>query len=181
MDSFEQVVSEILWMEGHWVRTSVKVDLTKDEKIQIGRPSSPRWELDIVAYGGRDNVLQVVECKSYIDSYGVRASGFDGSKATTKIATSSLTMRTCAGSSSTACASNSQSAARVGQTRMFDSPWLAERSGTATATGCASTSKPRVGNCGTSRGYASDSNSCPNADTRTKFPLWWQNCCSEER
>ena len=82
MDSFEQVVSEILWMEGYWVRTSVKVDLTKDEKVQIGRPSSPRWELDIVAYGGRDNVLQVVECKSYIDSYGVSASGFDGSKAT---------------------------------------------------------------------------------------------------
>jgi hypothetical protein len=45
MDSFEQVVSEILWMEGHWVRTSVKIDLTKDDKVQIGRPSSPRWEL----------------------------------------------------------------------------------------------------------------------------------------
>ncbi len=28
MDAFEQVVSEILWMEGFWVRTSVKVDLT---------------------------------------------------------------------------------------------------------------------------------------------------------
>ena len=32
MDSFEQVVAEILWMEGHWVRTSVKLDLTKEEK-----------------------------------------------------------------------------------------------------------------------------------------------------
>jgi hypothetical protein len=30
VDSFEQVVSEILWMERRWVRTSVKVDLTKD-------------------------------------------------------------------------------------------------------------------------------------------------------
>ena len=30
MDAFEQVVSEILWMEGYWVRTSVKVDLTKE-------------------------------------------------------------------------------------------------------------------------------------------------------
>jgi hypothetical protein len=82
MDSFEQVISEILWMDGYWVRTSVKVDLTKEEKVQIGKPSSPRWELDVVAYRGRDNVLQVVECKSYIDSYGVRASGFDGSNAT---------------------------------------------------------------------------------------------------
>ena len=50
MEAFEQVVSEILWMEGYWVRTSVKVELTKKDKISIGRPSSPRWELDIVAY-----------------------------------------------------------------------------------------------------------------------------------
>jgi hypothetical protein len=79
VDAFEQVVSEILWMEGYWVRTSVKVDLTKEEKRLIGRHSSPRWELDIVAYSGRDNLLRVIECKSYIDSVGVRASAFDGS------------------------------------------------------------------------------------------------------
>jgi hypothetical protein len=81
MDAFEQLVSEILWMEGYWVRTSVKVDLTKEEKHMIGRPSSPRWELDIVAYSGRDNLLRVVECKSYLDSPGVRATAFDGSNA----------------------------------------------------------------------------------------------------
>lgn len=79
MDAFEQLVSEILWMEGYWVRTSVKVELTKEEKKAIGRPSSPRWELDIVAYCGRDNVLRVVECKSYLDSRGVALSAFDGS------------------------------------------------------------------------------------------------------
>jgi hypothetical protein len=79
LDAFEQLVSEILWMEGYWVKTSVKVELTKEEKRLIGRHSSPRWELDIVAYNGRDNVLQVVECKSYFDSVGVRASAFDGS------------------------------------------------------------------------------------------------------
>jgi len=38
MDAFEQVVSEILWMDGYWVRTSVKVDLTKEEKVTISRP-----------------------------------------------------------------------------------------------------------------------------------------------
>jgi len=81
MDAFEQVVSEILWMEGYWVRTSVKVDLTKEEKVRIGRPSSPRWELDIVGYSGRDNVLRVVECKSYLDSRGVVFRAFDGSDA----------------------------------------------------------------------------------------------------
>jgi hypothetical protein len=79
MDAFEQLVSEILWMEGYWVRTSVKVELTKDEKRQIGRPSSPRWELDIVAYSGRENLLKIVECKSYLDSRGVALRAFDGS------------------------------------------------------------------------------------------------------
>jgi len=78
MDAFEQVVSEILWRDGYWVRTSVKVDLTREEKRQINRHSSPRWELDVVAYSGRDNRLLGVECKSYIDSVGVRASAFDG-------------------------------------------------------------------------------------------------------
>lgn len=79
MDAFEQLVSETLWMEGYWVRTSVKVELTKEEKRQIGRHSSPRWELDIVAYSGRDNLLWVVECKSFLDSPGVKATAFDGS------------------------------------------------------------------------------------------------------
>ena len=43
---FEQVVSEILWMDGYC------------------------WELHIVGYSGRDNTLRVVECKSYLDSSG---------------------------------------------------------------------------------------------------------------
>lgn len=77
MDAFEQVVAEILWREGYWVRTSVKVELTKEEKRAIGLPSAPRWELDVVAYSARDNRLKVVECKSYLDSPGVRLRGFD--------------------------------------------------------------------------------------------------------
>jgi hypothetical protein len=79
VDAFEKVVAEILWAEGYWVRTSVRVDLTKEQKVRIGRPSSPRWELDVVAYRGRDNLLQVVECKSYLDSGGVSISAFNGS------------------------------------------------------------------------------------------------------
>jgi hypothetical protein len=79
MDAFEQVASEILWMSGFWVRTSVKVELTKEEKRLIGRHSSPRWELDIVGHSGRENLLRVVECKSFLDSTGVKACAFDGS------------------------------------------------------------------------------------------------------
>jgi hypothetical protein len=81
MDSFEQVVATILDRAGYWVRTSVKVNLTREDKQAIGRPSSPRWELDIVAYSGRENKLLVIECKSYLDSGGVRAGSFDGPKA----------------------------------------------------------------------------------------------------
>lgn len=83
MDAFEQLVSEILWHEGYWVRTSVKVELTKEEKRAIDRPSSPRWELDIVAYSGRENSLRVIECKSYLDSRGVAIGGFVNPKPNT--------------------------------------------------------------------------------------------------
>jgi hypothetical protein len=78
MNAFEQLVSEILWNQGQWVRTSFKVELTKSEKVRIGRPSSPRWELDIVAFQGGANILRVVECKSYLDSRGVAMDAFDG-------------------------------------------------------------------------------------------------------
>lgn len=80
MDDFEQLVSEILWMEGYWVRSSVKVELTKEEKRAINRHSSPRWEIDVVGYKAGENLLRVVECKSYLDSMGVRASAFDGTQ-----------------------------------------------------------------------------------------------------
>jgi hypothetical protein len=72
MDAFEQLISEVLWRNGYWARTSVKVELTKEEKRLIDRPSSPRWELDIVAYRGSTNSLHVIECKSFLDSLGVK-------------------------------------------------------------------------------------------------------------
>lgn len=71
MGAFEQVVSEMLWRDGFWVQTSVKVDLKKEDKKRVGKPTMPRPELDIVAYKGSDNSLYVVECKSYLNSRGV--------------------------------------------------------------------------------------------------------------
>ena len=79
MDAFESVVAVLLERKGYWTRTSIKVELTKDEKRLIGRPSSPRWEIDVIAYKGSTNSLLVVECKSYLNSAGVRFSSFDGS------------------------------------------------------------------------------------------------------
>lgn len=76
MDSFEQVVASVLQRQGYWTQTSVKVDLSKAEKVRIGRHSSPRWELDVVAYRGLTNELLVVECKSFLDSRGVSTKVF---------------------------------------------------------------------------------------------------------
>jgi hypothetical protein len=83
MDAFEQVVSEMLWMDGFWVQTSVKVNLTPKEKESVGKRTMPRPELDIVAYRGRDNLLYVVECKSYLNSRGVTFAGLSGADAVT--------------------------------------------------------------------------------------------------
>ena len=71
MDAFESVIAMLLQREGYWVYPRFKVQLTKEEKRRIGRPSAPRWELDIVAYQGAENKVLIVECKSYIDSTGV--------------------------------------------------------------------------------------------------------------
>ena len=82
MNAFDQVVASLLEREGFWVRSCVKVDLTKEEKRAIGRYSSPRWELDLVAYKGQTNQLWIVECKSYLDLGGVAITAFDGSNET---------------------------------------------------------------------------------------------------
>ena len=78
VDAFEALVGMLLERQGYWIRSGVKVELSKEEKRQIGKFSSPRWELDIVAYKGSDNSLLVVECKSFLDSRGVTAAALAG-------------------------------------------------------------------------------------------------------
>jgi len=77
VDAFEQVVSEILWRDGFWVSTSIKVELTPEDKKAINRPTSPRWEIDVVGYHPPTNSLFIVECKSFLDSLGVDAKWLD--------------------------------------------------------------------------------------------------------
>ncbi|MFO1077134.1 MAG: hypothetical protein U1E73_05350 [Planctomycetota bacterium] len=72
MDSFENLVALLLRRDGYWTDTSVKVELTKEQKVAINRPSTPRWEIDVVAYKPSTNELLAVECKSYLDSTGVK-------------------------------------------------------------------------------------------------------------
>ena len=76
MDAFESLIAKILEREGYWTRIGLKIELTKEEKREIGRPSSPRWELDVLAYRPEPPELLVVECKSYLDSRGVCAAAF---------------------------------------------------------------------------------------------------------
>ena len=83
MDAFEQVVAELFWSQGYWVRTSVKVNLTKKEKVAAERPTMPRPEIDLVAYHGGKNHLIAVECKSYLDSRGVTFGEVCGDKGST--------------------------------------------------------------------------------------------------
>jgi hypothetical protein len=79
MDAFEQLIATFLEAEGFWVRSSYKVRLRASEKLRIGRPSAPRWEVDLVAYKAGTNELRLVECKSFLDSGGVGITAFDGS------------------------------------------------------------------------------------------------------
>ena len=76
MDAFEQLAADIFWNEGYWVRTSVKVELTREDKIRIGRHSAPRWEIDLIAYRATTSELLALACKSYLDSGGVHAAHF---------------------------------------------------------------------------------------------------------
>lgn len=72
MDYFEEIACKILEEKGYWIRRSFKVELTKKEKRDIGKPSIPRPEIDILAYNQKKNLLIVLEAKSYLDSPGVR-------------------------------------------------------------------------------------------------------------
>ncbi|MBC7833705.1 MAG: hypothetical protein H7Y88_01215 [Phycisphaerales bacterium] len=71
MDAFESLISMLLRHQGYWTTPCFKVELTREDKQRIGRPSSPRWELDLIAYKGETNEVLMVECKSFLDSRGV--------------------------------------------------------------------------------------------------------------
>jgi hypothetical protein len=78
MDAFESIVATLLQEPhetygGFWVRTSVRVELTQEERR---RRCAPRTEIDIVAFHPQRNELWVVECKSFLNSAGVKVDAF---------------------------------------------------------------------------------------------------------
>jgi hypothetical protein len=78
MNAFEEIVAGLLWQEGYWTNIGYKVYLSKTQKIDLGKPSLPRPEIDILAYRANDNSLLWVECKSYLDSRGVTINSLTG-------------------------------------------------------------------------------------------------------
>ena len=84
MDAFESIVKTIFESQGYWVLSSYKVCLTKKEKVEIGKPSSPRRELDLIAYKGSTNEILAIECKSFLDSPGVQMQSFNGGRGSEK-------------------------------------------------------------------------------------------------
>ena len=79
MDAFETIVAEIAARQGYWVRQSVWVDLTEEDRQLLGGARSTnlrRINLDVVGYNSRDNEVLVIECKSFLDSPGVRYQSF---------------------------------------------------------------------------------------------------------
>ena len=72
MDYFESIIKTLLEHEGYWVRQSFKVNLTKEEKREIGKHSIPRPEIDILAFRPEGNHVIAFEAKSYFDSPGVK-------------------------------------------------------------------------------------------------------------
>ncbi len=81
MNAFETLIGGLLRRDGIWVYPSYRVLLSKEEKREIGKPSLPRPEIDVLGYQARDNRLLWIECKSYLDSHGVSRRAFDGSNA----------------------------------------------------------------------------------------------------
>ena len=71
MNAFEDIVRRYLEEEGYWVRQSVKVYISKQDKVKIGTYSMPTPEIDLVALDVERNELLLVEAKSFLDSYGV--------------------------------------------------------------------------------------------------------------
>lgn len=56
----------------------VKIEITKPEKVALNNASMPRPEIDVIAWKPSINELLIIECKSYLDSTGVRVEHLHG-------------------------------------------------------------------------------------------------------
>jgi hypothetical protein len=78
VDAFETIAARFFEVQGFWTRVGVKVEITKPEKVALNNKSMPRPEIDVVAWKPSTNQLLIIECKSYLDSTGVRLEHLHG-------------------------------------------------------------------------------------------------------
>ena len=71
MNAFENIITQYLEEKGYWVRQSVKVKISKEDKQALNLPTMPRPEIDLVALNVKKNELLLIEVKSLLDSHGV--------------------------------------------------------------------------------------------------------------
>ena len=62
----------LLEADHYWVRRSFKIDVTQEEKRQVGKHSIPRPEIDLLAFNFSKNEVIAFEVKSFLNSPGVR-------------------------------------------------------------------------------------------------------------
>jgi hypothetical protein len=80
MNAFESLVATLMRHEGFWVHPSFRVELTREDKLEINRHSNARWEMDLICYKPAGNLIRAVECKSYLDSTGVKHADLAGGR-----------------------------------------------------------------------------------------------------
>jgi hypothetical protein len=78
VNAFEQIAARFYEAQGYWTLIGLKINFTKSEKRAAGNPTMPRPEVDVVAFKPGSNELLIIECKSYLDSQGVRVESFVG-------------------------------------------------------------------------------------------------------
>jgi len=64
MNAFENIVRMFLEGKGYWVRQSVKVHISKEDKKALRLDTMPRPEIDLVALNVKESELLLVEVKS---------------------------------------------------------------------------------------------------------------------
>jgi hypothetical protein len=74
IDKFENIVTTLLEEEGFWLRHKFKVNVTLEEKKQIGKQSAPKPEIDMLAFNLRNNEVLALDVKAYLDSPGAKLS-----------------------------------------------------------------------------------------------------------
>lgn len=78
VEAFEQIVGKYLSLQGYWVKHTVRLNMSPEEKAVLTsevpdarKRSRPRPEVDLVAFSPKKNELLVVEVKSFFNSAGV--------------------------------------------------------------------------------------------------------------